>query len=360
MGIRYRTDRSKWEVSYTDSAGKRQRPQFATKEDAEEFQRKLSGVEQANGKSNLKATIHKYVSVFTARKSKRNDERHYFEVFFDYIQDHNVANVEQIKLEHLQMFQTHLLSVKKLATTSVNRYFNTYRHFFNACIDWGYIKESPAARLKDFPESRKKVGRKLWSDEQIDAALAKANGWLKQFIYLVAYTGMRPIEVCRMTWAEHVDLKANKVLAVTYKGSGERVERWLPVTDEMMLELKKRKLSSGSKFVFTSSRGVPLTSQVVARALRESVTSKLGMSGLTMYGMRHSFATRTLESAVDLEQLRMLMGHSNLNTTQVYLQYTDGHMKDAMMKSVASRKIGEKLGATNLPPSCHQAASKKL
>jgi site-specific recombinase XerD len=332
---------------------------FASEGDAKAFEASLT---QVVNHSPLSSAIYKYVATFTARKSKRNDEKHYFEVFFDYIQSFNVGSVAQIKLQHLQQFQTWLMVDRKLKATSVNRYFNTYKHFFNACVDWGYMSESPAAKLKDLPEDRSQVVRKIWSDEQIEKALDKAEGWLKGFASVVAYTGMRPIEVCRLTWAEHVDFRAGKILAVTYKGKGQKLTRWMPLPDTLLLQLKKRKLEFGGKcggnFVFASSRGKALSSQVVAREFSRSVTKPLGMKGYSLYGMRHSFATRALESGVDLNELRMMMGHTNLNTTQVYLQYTDDHLRAAMMKAVAGRKIGGRLDATNLPPSCHQLPDK--
>lgn len=355
MGVKFRAARGKWELTYFVD-GKRKRLLFDSKELAEANDPKKK---QVSHSGTLKLAIHEYVRIFTQRKSKRNDERHYFKVMFNYLRDeHKISSVEAIQLMHLQGLQNHL--GKKLANSSVNRYFNTYRHFFNACIDWGYRSDTPAERLKDLPEDKKTLKRKVWSDEQIDAAYEKATSWLKEFIYLVAYTGMRPIEVCRMTWDEHIDFKAGRIRAVTYKGDGSEQSRWLQVTPEMLLMLKKRKLQCRSKWVFPNEAGNMRDTQNVAKCLRVKVCTPLGLKGYTFYGMRHSFATKALDTLKDIKAVSGLLGHTNVTTTEIYARYNDKQLEAAMLKAAEGRNIGGRLAATNLPPDCHQAIDENL
>lgn len=344
MGLRYREDRKAWELSFYVN-GKRLRKMFETEQDARRFE--TSSKVEVTG-SQVKILIRKYVEVFTARKSKEAGDKYHFTLLYEFLKRNSLSELNQIHLEHLQQFQTELL-LKPLKPQSVNRMFNTYKHFFGACVDWRLIQASPAARLKKLPEPRGVVGRPIWTDQDITRVLAAAEGWMRDFITVVAFTGMRPVEVTRLRWETDVDLKSNRLLAVSFKGQGDKRERWLPMPQELAVVLKERRLREQGGLVFSNSRGGPMDTAIVARAFTK-LAARCGLKGYGLYGMRHSFATRALEAGVDLNALRLLLGHSSLNTTQVYLRYAEGHLVNAV--SLLNDKRKELVA-----PHCHQTAT---
>ena len=58
------------------------------------------------------------------------------------------------------------------------------------------------------------------------------------------------------------------------------------------------------------------------------------MAGLNIHPhvLRHSFAIHLVRSGVDIRRLQLLLGHANLNTTQVYLQFKDEDLKEVYNK----------------------------
>lgn len=338
MGIAYKKDRNKYEAwTYVD--GKRVKKLFNTELEAKAWEQTFNHKVKQQHSGDLYELIHRYVDTFTARKNKRSCDKMFFNRFFEYCQDHNVNHIAQVDLLFLQKYQTFMVKSCKLANSSVNREFNTLKHFFNECRRWGAVSSSPASDLKSLPESRSHVKRKIWTDSQIELAIHTSTGWLKDFIMVVAFTGLRPIEVCRLTWEEHIDFSDEVIKAVSFKGQGEEMVRYIPVDSSLLVMLKKRKLASKSKYVFTSERGAPLSTQVVARKFREEVVSRLKLKDYGLYGMRHSFATRMLNNGVNLNEVRELMGHTNLNTTQVYLHHTKDRLKKAASISSQILKI---------------------
>ena len=81
--------------------------------------------------------------------------------------------------------------------------------------------------------------------------------------------------------------------------------------------MKKYKLKS--EFIFLNKYGQPLSTQ----AVRNVVTKYTKLAGIkrkiTPHAFRHSFATLLLEEGVDIKYIQEFLGHSSINTTQIYL-----------------------------------------
>lgn len=151
-------------------------------------------------------------------------------------------------------------------------------------------------------------------------------------IYLCLSTGIRIGEVCALTW-EDIDVesgvvKVSKTIQRIYSiendirktelvlDSPKTVHsiREIPLSIELLKLLKPiKKIVNPSFFVLTND--VKPTEPRTYRSYYMKLMKELGMPKLKFHGLRHSFATRCIESNCDYKTVSVLLGHSNISTT---------------------------------------------
>ncbi len=155
----------------------------------------------------------------------------------------------------------------------------------------------------------------------------------RAMVYLLYATGLRVSELVGLT-THDLDL-AMSYLRVKGKGEKERITPFAPVAGKhlaLYLEEHRPRLHPATDHFFLNERGFALTRQAVWRILK-SLALQAGISApLSPHVLRHSFATHLLQSGMNLRSLQMLLGHSDLSTTQIYTHVTPEHLKAAHRK----------------------------
>jgi tyrosine recombinase XerD len=130
--------------------------------------------------------------------------------------------------------------------------------------------------------------------------------------------------------SELVDLKISNIyrqrqlLRVFGKGSKERIvpysddaARYLhEYIDKMRYQLMKK--GDFNEYVFLNNRGGKLTRQGIWKKLKEFAVMAGITKDISPHKLRHTFATHLLEGGADLRSVQMLLGHSSINTTEIY------------------------------------------
>lgn len=220
---------------------------------------------------------------------------------------------------------------------SVARAVACFRGFYRFLVVSGHRADNPAADVQA-PRAWKSLPKFL-STEEVDKLLAAPDTSEprgirdRALIELFYATGLR---VSEMVGLRQQDLNLESgYLTCTGKG---RKQRLVPIGDEASAWLKKYLQESrpvllkkkSSPKLFVNARGGAGLSRVGFWKILKEHGRHAGLPRmLSPHVLRHSFATHLLERGADLRAIQMMLGHSDLSTTQIYT-----HILDARLRAV--------------------------
>ena len=139
-------------------------------------------------------------------------------------------------------------------------------------------------------------------------------------------------------------------LRVTGKGSKERIiylnDACRQALGEYLVIRQSTQVKPGETALFVSSRGTRISVKTVQHMVGKYLDAAgLGNKGFSTHKLRHTAATLMYQSGeVDIRTLKDILGHEQLNTTQIYTHVSDAGMESAMSKNpLANVKIKRKL-----------------
>jgi integrase/recombinase XerD len=164
--------------------------------------------------------------------------------------------------------------------------------------------------------------------------LGSASGVRDRTMLEVLYaTGLRVSELTQLSIRD-LDLDSG---LLTCLGKGSK-QRRLPLGRSAIDHLQRywpfrEQLRSGrvTDRLFVESGGAPVTRQQFWRRIKKYGLAA-GIDYLTPHLLRHSFATALLRNGADLRSVQLLLGHSDISTTQIYTHVTDDHLREVYQK----------------------------
>jgi integrase/recombinase XerD len=238
-----------------------------------------------------------------------------------------------VRREHVVDFLGSLYR-RNLDSRSVARHLVTIRHFFRFSLTEGVIEDDPAANIES-PKFRQSLPEFL-SVEEVDRLLRQPDATDivgirdKAMIELMYSTGLRVSELCGLRIS---DLQMDPgCLRCIGKGNKERLvpvgHKALEAVQTYLREARKD-LSHGvaSPYLFLNQKGHKLNRIAFWKILGE-YGRKAGLrKALTPHMLRHSFATHLLDRGADLRSVQMMLGHSDISTTQIYTHVVEERLK---------------------------------
>lgn len=224
-----------------------------------------------------------------------------------------------------------------LGSRSVARVLVTVRSFYNYLVWDGHLLRDPSANLES-PRSARRLPKFLSGDEVLrlleSPDLETESGIRDRALLEVLYaTGLRVSELLSLQLPD-VNLDLGLVTAFG-KGSKERtVPLGRAATHWLRQYLIVRANFLGGKaspLLFVSNKGKRITRQSFwKRIVFFGHSAKLGQ--VTPHLIRHSFATHLLENSADLRSVQMLLGHSDISTTEIYTHVTNERLREIYRK----------------------------
>jgi len=232
---------------------------------------------------------------------------------------------DRLGATHVQRFQWYLLQERKLAPITVEIRMSALRFFFKKMLKRRDIHFDDLP----FPKTPRKLPTVLSPDE-VSRMIEGTTNLMHRTILMVLYaTGVRRTELSLL---KVTDIDSKRMVVHIRQGKGSR-DRDIPLSPKLLEALREYwrwKKPRGYLFPSTpGQRGVeqPMSDKVVWWAVREAarragITRKIGP-----HTFRHSFATELLEAGTDLRTIQLLMGHSRLEDTTLYLHLSRRHLE---------------------------------
>jgi integrase/recombinase XerD len=252
--------------------------------------------------------------------------------FFEFLKAREITPL-QVRQNDLASFVTE--KRPQLAARSLARCLVSIRMFYRFCVTEGKISANPA-RLLSIPKLFQHLPDILSRDE-VETLLSQPDGQTvlgkrdKAMLEILYATGLRVTELIGLKM-HNINVGAGFIRTLG-KGSKERI---IPMGGEAIGALKEY-LQNGrpallqkskSPCLFLTGRGKPMTRQgfwkiVKHHALKAGITRRV-----TPHTLRHSFATHLLEGGADLRSVQIMLGHSDISTTQIYTHVARERLKE--------------------------------
>lgn len=241
-------------------------------------------------------------------------------MFIDYCgSDLDVSDLDVILFKG---YQLHLQETKNIKRVSVRTYARAVRVFYRYLyfedlidININKLQLMKANTEVILPLSDVEV-KQLLNSFDVDSFLGVRD---KLICMLMLDCGLRRGEVVKLTNSD-IDL-LNCTLKINGKGSKQRIVSYGNLTNlyiNLYKDLRPDVLTSSSDSFFLTIHSEPITHNTI-KMLFQDLKTKSGITRLYPHLLRHTFATNYIYNGGNLEVLRVLLGHSTISITQIYI-----------------------------------------
>ena len=253
--------------------------------------------------------------------------------FTGFLRQRAIKNITEIQREDILVFLAKL-DREGLSPRTRARKISCIKGFFRFLAESDQIRENPSERLES-PALPRRIPHFLDSEE-VERLIAATNADSPEsrrdyaMLELIYATGLRVSELVGMELSR-IDLEMGCV-TVMGKGSRERVvpmgipasravAKYLETARPSLARLKR------SESLFLTRRGQSMTRQAFWKIVKKTALRAGIRKEISPHTLRHSFATHLVQNDADLRSVQLMLGHSDISTTEIYTHIAQHRLK---------------------------------
>ena len=239
----------------------------------------------------------------------------YLNMFYEYVK----KDLDKINDDDIINFLSYLKTEKKVGSATLNLVLSAIKHFY---IE--FLKSNILINIK-LPKKAKKIPIVLTPKEIKELISVIDNTRNKLIVEFMFSTGVRISECVNMK-ISNLNFDEFTGNVVSGKGNKDRIiilsKKWV---ENYKTYLENRKIKS--EYLFCNNSGNALSVDTIQKFLKIYASKANIDKKISPHTLRHSFATNLLENDVNIRYIQQLLGHANLNTTQIYTKVNTNKLK---------------------------------
>ncbi|MBI2668279.1 tyrosine-type recombinase/integrase [Candidatus Woesearchaeota archaeon] len=226
----------------------------------------------------------------------------------------NGKQPQDIQEADIKAYLAYILADKKLRSSSAALIRAALKFYYDEILKKNIVNLKTPKIARHLPE--------VLTQEEVKSLLASATHSKSRILMKLLYSsGIRLSECLHLRWQ---DLDFSQKMGWVRGGKGGK-DRMFILSEDICKELERIKQKNG--LIFDNKDGKALSPRNVQKIVKRAAEKAGIQKNITPHKLRHSFATHLLEAGTDIRIIQELLGHSNLQTTQIYTKVSQEQLK---------------------------------
>lgn len=273
----------------------------------------------------------KYINYMNSKKASKNTIQAYTKAVYDFEQFNKSKDITK---ESILMWREDLVK-KGLSSATINLKMNGLKSYIEFLNMIGKAKENVIT--KEFKVKEENKVKHYMSSEMIRNMVVVATSYRDKAIVLTyVTTGMRVSELCDIELAQYKQMKEQKVnyIVITGKGNKQRFVFFNEETQKAIDKYLETKTRSNCDKLFQSTWGNEIKRNNLGLTLK-NIAKKAGIpfwQDINNHSLRSAAASIYAENGVPVADIRDLLGHASIATTNRYIKTNVANIENAVMR----------------------------
>lgn len=222
---------------------------------------------------------------------------------------------------------------QRVSLSTVESYRTAISSLFNWLYTEGMIPDNPMTNIK--PIKHPNAIKKSFTSLEIDALKSSCKNKIERAVVeLLLSSGLRCEELCNLKWCD-INFSTKDISVIEGKGRKNRITLMDDVTRKYLIDYKES-LDYDCEYVFgTRYKGtIKRRDESSVWLMLKNVGERAGIKESNPHKYRHTFATNLYKRGMDVRMIQQLLGHSNINTTMIYINTDTEMLQDAYKRCI--------------------------